>query len=43
MARLLGQVPELEPASINDIVRVVARALLTEAANISNTLYVGVY
>ena len=26
LARLLGQVPELEPASVNDIVRVVARA-----------------
>jgi len=26
LARLLGQVPELEPATVNDIVRVVARA-----------------
>jgi len=40
---LLGQVPELEPASVNDIVRVVARSLLIEVANISSTLYVGVY
>ncbi len=26
LARLLGQIPELEPATVNDIVRVIARA-----------------
>jgi len=26
LAKLLGQIPEVEPASINDVIRVIARA-----------------